>query len=390
MAVASLLIGTTLFARRRKLTDLTGQPDLGLAPAPVTPSASEESAAPIVPADPPAPSPPDPPPAEPTEPSSADVPPDEADVPPDESAAGVPPRRRRSWRRLIAVPAAVALLVAAALGQAMLPTAVGDGGPRTASDWATVSGQLTALEQTAAPPTPAPTPTPTPLPTATPHVVLNVTPQPAGSIALYSSINTSKKVIAITIDDCFSDSAVLADLAILQKYHVNATWFPIGHVVASSPDTFRKVAAAGFPFANHTYSHSDLTKKTYDWIVADIERDNAVVSAVIGEPLLPIVRPMGGSWNQTALSAAGAAGERIMALWDVTDGDTAAMPNRANIDRLVAEGIKGGPGSIILMHANLPYAQQALPRIIEYYQAKGYTFVTLGQMFGLGGPVPYP
>jgi hypothetical protein len=28
--------------------------------------------------------------------------------------------------------------------------------------------------------------------------------------------------------------------------------------------------------------------------------------------------------------------------------------------------------------------------VIDYYRARGYGFVTLGQLFGLGGPVPYP
>jgi hypothetical protein len=28
--------------------------------------------------------------------------------------------------------------------------------------------------------------------------------------------------------------------------------------------------------------------------------------------------------------------------------------------------------------------------VIDDYQAKGYVFVTLGQLFGLGRPVPYP
>ena len=398
-AVASLLIGTVLFARRRKAGGATGQTALDLestVPADGAPVTSIEMPASVAAVN-----------AE--EPSS---------TPPIDPAPGAVEtthrNRRHAWRRLVAIPLAIALLVSAALGQAVLPGVVGDGGPRTASDWATISGsrpgdgQVAAYAPSASPaaptPSPAPTPTqtpaptptqtpsptPTPAPTPTPHVVLSVTPPKAGSIALYSSGRTTKKVIAITIDDCFSESAVLADLAILQKYHVNATWFPIGHVVATYPDTFRKVAAAGYPFANHTYSHSDLTKKTYDWIVSDIERDNAVVSAIIGEPLLPIVRPMGGSWNQTALNAASAAGERVMALWDISDGDTAALPYRANVDHLVANAIQGGPGSVLLMHANLPYAQQALPRIIEYYQSKGYTFVTLGQMFGLGGPVPYP
>jgi peptidoglycan/xylan/chitin deacetylase (PgdA/CDA1 family) len=197
-------------------------------------------------------------------------------------------------------------------------------------------------------------------------------------------------MIAITIDDDFSQSAVLADLAILEANHVNATFFPIGHVVASNPGLWQKVAKAGFPIANHTYDHVILTKHTLAYITADIEKDNAVVSKIIGEPLAPFIRPPGGAWNGDVLTAAAAAGERAVVLWDLTDGDTAPLPGRANVSLLVKNATKGVNGSILLMHANLPYAQQALPLEIAYYRAKGYEFVTLGQMFGVKGPVPFP
>ena len=77
-------------------------------------------------------------------------------------------------------------------------------------------------------------------------------------------------------------------------------------------------------------------------------------------------------------------------MWNATTGDAAAMPGRSNVDDLVRNATRGTSGAIILMHANLPYTQLALPRIIAYYRARGYAFVTLGQMFGVPGPVPYP
>jgi peptidoglycan/xylan/chitin deacetylase (PgdA/CDA1 family) len=66
------------------------------------------------------------------------------------------------------------------------------------------------------------------------------------------------------------------------------------------------------------------------------------------------------------------------------------MPSRSRVDLLVRNATKAGNGGIILMHANLPYTQLALPRIIAYYRSRGFEFVTLGQMFGVPGPVPFP
>jgi peptidoglycan/xylan/chitin deacetylase (PgdA/CDA1 family) len=198
------------------------------------------------------------------------------------------------------------------------------------------------------------------------------------------------RVVAITIDDGFSSRAVLADLAILEREHVNATWFPIGRVVASAPAIWRKVAAAGYPIGNHTYDHANLARRSYAQIVADIERDNAVVSRIIGEPVVPFMRPPGGSWDMAVLAAAAAAGERAVVLWCATTADTAPMPSRSKVDLLVRNATRARNGGIILMHANLPYTQLALPRIIAYYRDRGFAFVTLGQMFGVPGPVPFP
>lgn len=206
---------------------------------------------------------------------------------------------------------------------------------------------------------------------------------------LYFHGSRHERTIAITIDDGFSSSAVLADLAILEAHHVNATWFPIGHVVASSPATWRTVAAAGYPIGNHTFDHSLLAGDSLSYITDDIKRYNAVVSPIVGTALVPLLRPPGGSWDENVLTGAEVAGERAVVLWDTTDGDAAPPPGSEDVRLLVHNATEGLPGSIILMHANLPYAQQALPQIITYYANAGFRFVTVGQMLGIPGPVPF-
>jgi peptidoglycan/xylan/chitin deacetylase (PgdA/CDA1 family) len=93
--------------------------------------------------------------------------------------------------------------------------------------------------------------------------------------------------------------------------------------------------------------------------VADLREDNAVLSAIVGEPILPHVRAPGGAWNTTVLAAAGECG---VVRWDIATGDTGGDPS--DVAQLVRNGEQGRTGSILLMHANLPYAQQALPAII--------------------------
>jgi peptidoglycan/xylan/chitin deacetylase (PgdA/CDA1 family) len=192
--------------------------------------------------------------------------------------------------------------------------------------------------------------------------------------------------VALTIDDGFNVDAALADLAILQERQVNATWLPIGEQVVRHPEVWRAIADAGFPFANHTWDHRNLTRLTVDEIVADIERANDEVAAVIGVPLLPFVRPPGGNWNAAVLCAAAIAGEGAVIMWDTSFADSGA----GDVAHLIEHATRGTGGSIILMHANGPLSQQALPAVIDHYRAAGYEFVTLGQLLGLDGPVPFP
>jgi len=89
-----------------------------------------------------------------------------------------------------------------------------------------------------------------------------------------------------------------------------------------------------------------------------------------GEPLPPAVRPMCGLWSRNVLEAGAAARQHAVVLWDTTSGDSARIPGRSDVDLLVPNPIRGTNGSIILMHANLRYAQQALPGIIAAYRAR--------------------
>ena len=291
-------------------------------------------------------------------------------------------------------PAAVAFVVpmgssaAATVTPASSSVATGDGSAPVGSPAAStsVASNLASAGPSVAPARPTATPAQHPSPSATPPAA--TAPTSAGPIPVLSHGDRTARVIALTIDDCYSPAAVRADLAILEAEHVNATWFPIGTNVAASPDLWRAIAQAGFPIANHTETHPILTGLPYAAVLAQIRDDEATVARVTGKPVVPFLRPPGGEYDATVLAAAEAAGERALVLWDTTDGDTGRPHDDIALLEYHAE--QGHDGSILLMHANLPYAQQALPSIIAWYRARGYTFVTLGQLFGVPGPVPFP
>jgi peptidoglycan/xylan/chitin deacetylase (PgdA/CDA1 family) len=229
-------------------------------------------------------------------------------------------------------------------------------------------------------PTPGPSPAPTPLPVST------CPPPPAGPIApVVDAGRRSRRVVALTFDDGWSPSNTLKILAILEAARVSATFFPIGRMIGLYPDVWRAVARAGFPIADHTWDHKTLTHLCYDDQLREMARQDAIVRQLLGVTPLAVMRPPGGAWNRTTLLAAAATGQRDVVLWDVDTRDW-SDPSPA---LLASRALAGLPGSIILMHASLDNTPAALPMIIAGYRARGYGFVTIGTLLGIGGPVPY-
>jgi peptidoglycan/xylan/chitin deacetylase (PgdA/CDA1 family) len=190
----------------------------------------------------------------------------------------------------------------------------------------------------------------------------------------------------LTIDDCNSSSVVQAYLDLFARERVNATFFPIGSVVAANPSLWRRVASSGFPVANHSWSHPNLTNLSQAAIETEIRRAGSAIQAATGRAPLAVMRPPGGSWNQTVLRAAARTGQAYVVLWDVSAGDT----GRGTTAQVAANAMRGTSGSIILFHANETRSVEAMALVIDHYRSEGYGFVTLGQLLGLSGPVPYP
>ena len=233
---------------------------------------------------------------------------------------------------------------------------------------------------------PTPTSAPTPVPLPTPD--LAVAPRLAARDAapLVSSGPRDRPRVAITIDDTFRPASIRADFGFFMRERVNVTWFPIGVTLAGNAAIWREIADAGFPIANHTWSHSDLTRLTQAQIEWEINTQAAAVERITGRPGVPLLRPMGGSWNGNVLRAAGATGQAAVVLWDATSGDTGRGP----VEEVIANAMRARNGSIVLFHANQERSDIAIQQVVHDLRAKGFELVTLGQLLGLPGPVPFP
>jgi peptidoglycan-N-acetylglucosamine deacetylase len=256
------------------------------------------------------------------------------------------------------------------------------------------------------PPTVLPTPTPTFSPTPTP------TPQPqpvnpfpntlAAEIAtlqahdrFFYNGNTTLPEVALTFDDGPSPAYTPQILAILQQYHVDATFFDVGRLVQAYPELARQELKQGNLVENHTWSHGDLPTLTPDAIRSQIQQTSDEIQQVTGvRPTF--MRPPYGDTSVRVLTVINS-----LALTTVIWNDEAKDWSLPGTSVIVARILNlARNGAIILLHDGGGTRAQtvaALPSIIEQLHARGYTFVTMDQMVAHihenqdnGTPTPTP
>jgi peptidoglycan/xylan/chitin deacetylase (PgdA/CDA1 family) len=308
--------------------------------------------------------------------------------------------RRRSGRRLFLAVALVAVVAVAAGAVAMsrnyfpafgfagqsMATATFAPLPSTAASDA--SSSLSPVTTPFASPSATSQVPSTPLPSVPPVADAPLPCRPPANAQLATVISHGdfkKNVVALTFDDGTNPENTKQILKTLVREKVNATFFPTGVALERFPDVWKAVDQDNFPIANHTYAHGALKGKCYEPQRKELARAAGVFTTIkIAEQ--PYMRPPYELWDETTEAAASAAGLKNVILWNVDTGDWNGA-SAATIRRIASSG---GKGSIILMHTFPEATAVALPGIIKSFKARGFEFVTIGQLLGIDGPVPYP
>jgi peptidoglycan/xylan/chitin deacetylase (PgdA/CDA1 family) len=174
-------------------------------------------------------------------------------------------------------------------------------------------------------------------------------------------------------------------LAVLERFHVKATFFVIGKMLRYFSAAAVREIEDGDVIGDHTESHPMLAHLTahdqYEELFEQIARIE-----LLGGPRPTLFRPPYGSFNATTLRELSKL-HLLMTLWSV-DTDDYQQPGVSVIVQRALEGAH--PGDIILMHDAGGVRTQtieALPLIIKGLRAKGYDLVTVPQLL-LDDPPP--
>jgi peptidoglycan/xylan/chitin deacetylase (PgdA/CDA1 family) len=294
------------------------------------------------------------------------------------------PNRRRRTRlfRAVAGLAAIAL-VAVFLASGWLPSALS-----VTTATATPRPLPSPTQQVAVAPSPSPSsigsePPQSPGPSLAPGACAPA-PSDIEPAVVVSHGPRDQKWVALTFDDGYNAANVLRIVHFLTVNRVNATFFPTGQAIELAPKTWLSVAQAGFPIGNHTYHHISLKGLCFAAQLAELER----AKRQFQDQLLPfqnIMRPPYEDFDLNTRLAAAAAGEPYVILWDRDTLDWTGVSKQTIATRALA----GRPGSIVLMHTTTTNTTAALGNIITQYRKRGYVFVTIQQMLGVPGPVPF-
>ena len=191
-------------------------------------------------------------------------------------------------------------------------------------------------------------------------------------IVTNKKINNSDKLIALTFDDGpnYNTSKVLDVLA---KYNAKATFFVLGSKAKDNKKILKREYDSGMEIGNHTFNHLLLTKYKENVIKDEIDKTSSVIFEVTGR-YPKLLRPSYGAYNNTIKKI----GDMPIIIWDIDTLDW-KYHNSKKIASRVINKVKDG--DIILMHDIYSATANSLNIIIPELQNRGYTFVTVPELF---------
>ena len=195
--------------------------------------------------------------------------------------------------------------------------------------------------------------------------------------AIYS-VETDKKMLALTFDISWGDTMAEPILNILQDKGVTkATFFLSAPWSESHPDIVKKIVDAGYEIGSHGYKHVNYSTLTDEEIRQQIIAAHNVLQKMTGKSP-NLIRLPNGDFDRRVLRIANELNYKVIQ-WD-TDSMDWMTPGADSIVQRVTQ--KAHKGDIILMHASDSAKQtpEALPQIIDQLRSKGYEFVTVSDL----------
>lgn len=231
-------------------------------------------------------------------------------------------------------------------------------------------------------------------PTASTGAATTTATCPAPPSAFVKQAPGDGKTVALTFDDGPA-AADLEIVKVLARYDVKATFFETGANVQANPEIVKLLVDGGNLVADHSWEHQYPVAVNGGWtlsyLTSELTRTGDAIAAITGGPVC-FFRPPGG-YTDNVLKATAKLGMTSV-MWSIDTEDwrqpskTTSAATKDIVTKATTIGSQTHP--IVLMHSGKASHEPdslvgryrgntiaALPAVIEWYQAQGFTFVRL-------------
>ena len=184
------------------------------------------------------------------------------------------------------------------------------------------------------------------------------------------SVEREDKVISVTFDASWGGDKTMKILDLLEQYNAKATFFLVGIWVDKYPELVKAIAERGHEIGNHSDSHAHFTQIADSKIRQELDACSDKIEALTGvRPTL--FRPPYGNYNSKVVTIVRDEGYEAVQ-WSI---DSLDWKNRGVDDLVKRATTNVQPGDIILFHNDSEYIVDALPAILQHYQAQGFDMI---------------
>jgi cellulose synthase/poly-beta-1,6-N-acetylglucosamine synthase-like glycosyltransferase/spore germination protein YaaH/peptidoglycan/xylan/chitin deacetylase (PgdA/CDA1 family) len=218
---------------------------------------------------------------------------------------------------------------------------------------------------------------------------------PSKFVARKYGTQDSMKLV-LTFDDGPDPNYTPRILDILSKYHVPATFFVVGINAENNIPIVKREFREGHEIGNHTFTHPNIAKVSTRRAILEMESTRLLIECITGRSTIMFRAPYNADfepekWEELIPVAIARTknyldiGESIDPL-DWEPGASADSIFYRTVKRKNEMTKAGLSGNIILLHDaggdSRDATVEALPRIIDYFQKRGFHFTTVADILG--------
>ncbi len=189
------------------------------------------------------------------------------------------------------------------------------------------------------------------------------------------SVETSEKKVALTFDAAWGSDKTLKIINSLSEAGIKGTFFLVGFWIEQNADKVKAIDEAGFDIGTHSNTHPKMSTLSEAKMKEELEISMNMITNITGKPVKFFRAPF-GDYNDSLLNVAGNLGLKTIQ-WDVDSLDWKGLSAGEILSR-VKSGVKNG--SIILFHNNSDHILEAIPLVISYLKAEGYSMVKISEL----------